>query len=155
MIFEEREEAFRWFRQYRPSTESERSFPLHPREVDRLRMGEWFLFRHIEHGEGEGEYYTSRPILGLFIDYSVWDMAMVVNMVEPPRAWWNSHQVITNKERGYGMHIVMMDPVVESFPLWTSNIKVIAKWNHRPSWKELKRELVAEPVRDKSSRYEI
>lgn len=87
------------------------------------------------------EQEISRPILAIFTNYKIWDQALVINFVQPQRAWMQSHEVITNPEINYSMKAAEIDDEVQAIQFWTDNIKVIAHWKQKPSIKELKQAL--------------
>lgn len=100
------------------------------------KMGDWVLIQYVKRGKE-----ISRPIFGVFVGCSIWDMALVVNIVESPRAWRWSTEILTNPELEIYMNLGGFDPEVESFELWTANIKVLGHWKNKPSIGELKESL--------------
>jgi hypothetical protein len=139
MIFESRYEAFRWFRKYSPyEGDVKDEIP------EGLKFGDFVLFRHID-GDGDGKTPTiSRPIFGIFVGFSVWDMALVFQFVEKERAWEFSHKVITNKELKIKLHVGALDREVEYIPLWNQSVKIIGQWKSKPTISQLKESLLKE-----------
>lgn len=139
MIFESRYEALRWFRKY-----SIYSGEVKDEMPEDVKFGDFLLFRHID-GDGDGNNPTiSRPILGVFVGFSVWDMALVFQFVESERAWEFSHKVITNKELKTKLPLAFRDKEVECIPLWNQSVKVIGKWRNKPTISQLKESLLKE-----------
>jgi hypothetical protein len=132
MIFQEKYEAKRWFRKYTPYEGKVKD------EIpDGIKFGDFVLFRHIN----GTDKLISRPILGVFVGFSVWDMSLVFQFVEKLRAWEYHHKVITNRELGISLHLASMDREVEYVPLWHDGIKVIQKWGNKPTISQLKQAL--------------
>ena len=138
MKFEKHHEALTWFRQYKPYDGEYEDW-----YAENVKFGDWILFQHIRNDEHEKTISISRPILGIFVGLTVWDMACVLNIMEAPRPWTIFHEVCTNPnpENKYYMHICSLDPETESFPIWTDWVHEIAHWNHKPNVKELKQVL--------------
>jgi hypothetical protein len=83
-------------------------------------VGDWILFNHVERRSGED--FISDPIFAMFVGFSVYDMAITINYVEPvPTAL-----------------ICEEDPEVKNIVLWSDNALVLGHWNHKPSFRELK-----------------
>jgi len=129
-IFDKRYKAVEEFRQYKPYDGGTISFWTEYNWKD-WKMGDWVLIQYIKGGEE-----ISRPIYGLFIDFSVWDMALVVNIVESKRAYTQNYGIGVEDSDGFAL--AWEDPEVESFELWTGNIRVLGHWKTKPSIKELK-----------------
>lgn len=104
-----------------------------------MKFGDWIIFQHITYKENVAT--ISRPILGIFVDYTIWDQALVVNFIESPRAWTAFNKVVTNKELNISMLIAVVDPEVESIPLWNENIKVLGFWKTKPTYQQLKKSI--------------
>ena len=134
MQFEKHHEALDWFRQYKPY-EGEYIRDWNGGKID---FGNWILFQHIKYDSSTKKRTISRPILGIFIEFTVWDMALVLNIIEHPRAWAHFHTVCTNPEHLHYMRISSVDPEVENFPIWDDCIHVVGQWNHKPNMKELR-----------------
>lgn len=142
MIFDNITLARNWFRQYKELDSGAEKPDV------RLEVGEWFLFQHVSDvmpgtcsTYNAKKVYVSRPILALFVGYSVWDMALVYHFVEPERAWTNSHKVITNPEFKYSAYISLFDPEVQSIPDWNEHLHILGSWKTKPKVKELKSSL--------------
>ena len=138
MKFEKHHEALKWFRQYKPYDGKYIDW-----QGGKVNFGDWILFQHIDYDDRTKTRSISRPILGLCVGFSCWDMALVLNIVEETRAWMNFHKVLTNPDPKHlhYMTISSLDPEVESFPIWDDCIHEIAHWSHRPNFKELKEAL--------------
>lgn len=138
MIFDSTYEAYKWFRRYEIYTDADFDFNtegywLQTQDKLNMKMGDWFLFRHVKDGS-----LISRPILGLFVGHTIWDQALVIEYVEQKRAWGWSHEVITNKELNYSMHINQLDQEVDHVQFWTDDIKVLGHWKSKPTRAELR-----------------
>lgn len=142
MRFVKQYEAIAWFRQYTPYEYS----PLHTGEYSGkgVEFGDWILFQHIRSKDtSPHSYEISRPILGICMGFSVWDMALTLNIVEQPRMWICHHEVLTNPDPKYMIYqkIAWLDPEVESFPIWSDDIHEIAHWKGKPTKTQLKEAL--------------
>ena len=144
MKFEKVWEAKEWFRQYRiiEDTGEVPWFCYHSPVADKLKMGDWFMFQYMKH-EKKGEVKVSRPILGMFIQYSIWDMATVVNLIEPAtRAFHGSLMIGKHDEENNGYPYILMDAEVECFDNWHNNFHVLGHWTHKPSKQEIKQAIL-------------
>lgn len=145
MIFKNKHEARKWFLKYKPLTENVISF-CYEYDSKNWGFGDWILFHHITNEQNydgdscstSNELVISRPILAVFTNFKIWDQALVINFIQPERAWMYSHQVITNPENNYSMHIMSLDDEVEAIQFWTDNIKVLGHWKQKPSIKDLR-----------------
>ena len=145
MKFNNIEEAREWFRN--SQTISKTDWEKVPFFWDDLqdhnwKFGDWILFQHlhsVSNAESSGK--ITRPILAIFTGFKIWDQALVINFVEAPRAWTCHHEIITNKEIGYSMHVVSLDDEVEAIQFWTDNINVMGHWESKPSLGQLKEAL--------------
>ena len=127
-------EARKWFRSYKEISEK---IPWFLEETDeKLKFGNWVLFQHIIFSNKKA--YISRPILGIFVGYSIWDQAIVFNIIEQRRAWEFFVKILSNKELNIYMYPMEFDPEVQSFETWTSNIKILEYWNSKPTKNQLK-----------------
>jgi hypothetical protein len=144
MIFENIYEARNWFLKYSPISEEEDDkipFFWHNLSDHKWEFGDWILIQHIIEKEHGKDREISRPILAIFTNFKIWDQALVINFVQPQRAWMLSHEVITNKELRYSMYISSLDDEVESIQFWTDNINVLGHWKNKPSIGEIKKAL--------------
>lgn len=143
MIFDNLQKAKEWFRQYKPlpdnfdwancyyhDLQTENAF------LPRLEFGDWILFKHID-GHKKS---ISRPILALFIKWSMWDMALVINFIESERAWmWKSyHEVYYSNKKDYSGSPFTFDSEVETIQFWTDDIQVLGHWKQKPTISQLK-----------------
>ena len=127
MIFKETHEAYDWFRNYKPFNDKIEMY--HGKDV---KFGDWILFQHIK------SKTISRPILGICTGFNVWDMALVMSIVEPIRSWMYTHDIITNPKNNYKMKMAFLDAEVQNFPIWTENIHKLGHWKQKPTFNQLK-----------------
>lgn len=141
MIFKTLREARDWFLKYKPLTEEVISFCYKHDHTD-WEFGDWILFQHITHNEEQtGDFdkqLISRPILAIFTNFKIWDQALVINYVQPQRAWMRSHEVYNSPESKYTSYICELDDEVEAIQFWTDDIKVLGHWKHKPTIAQLK-----------------
>ena len=132
MVFEKLYVARNWFLNY---TEFEKPVINFWYDYDShgWKFGDYVLFQHIKDGKS-----ISRPILGIFTSFTVWDQALVMNFIQNKRAWTFSHELITNPEHGYKMAIGFLDDEIECIQFWTDNINVLGYWKRKPTLTELK-----------------
>ena len=78
--------------------------------------------------------------MGLFIEYDVWDMALVLTIIEPVRAWEYYTKIgdPSNPDSKYWLTMGYRGREVEAFPIWDENIKMLASWKSKPTWKQLR-----------------
>lgn len=134
--FKNRHEAIQEFRSYRPTDEKVVSFWTKYNWQD-WEMGDWVMIQYVKYRDGQN--LISRPIYGMFVGVSVWDQALVIHLIEKPRAWMCHAEILTNPELGIYMNLATLDPETEPFELWTSNIKVLGHWKRKPTIGELKK----------------
>jgi hypothetical protein len=129
-LFKDVHEAREWFRKYRPLKEGEFDYDTEGYHCfNDVEMGDWLLFNHIR------EYKTiSRPILGLVAGHNIWDQALVLEIVEPRRAF--HHNSTINED--YETPISLVDQDVQYFIFWDDDIRVIGHWKFKPKVKELR-----------------
>lgn len=139
-IFNNRYEAVRDFRNYQPLpdnfNEPTINNMIYSSKIavrDSFKFGDYVLFRHIKNDK-----VISRPIYGIFTKWTVWDMALVFNIVEKERAYLWNYSFISNPDINYEMCLGLCDPEVESFALWGEDIWVLGSWSQKPSISELK-----------------
>ena len=126
-------EAINHFRYYKPyEKDSTKSFWV---EYDwsNWKMGDWVLIQYIKNGKE-----ISKPIYGMFIEANIWDQALVIHIIEKPRAWKWHTDILTNPELNITMRMGELDPEVEAFELWTGNIHVLGHWKTKPTIGQLK-----------------
>ncbi len=134
--FNSRYEAIKEFRNYQPMNEEVVDFWTKYDWKD-WKMGDWVLFQYIKCRENK----ISRPIYGMFVDFTIWDQALVVHIIEKQRAIrWHTN-ILTNPELDITMRLGELDPEVEAFELWTGNIKVLGHWKTKPTISQLKEAL--------------
>ncbi len=85
------------------------------------KFGDWILIQHVENSD-EGEIQISTPIYALFVGFSIWDQALVINYVEEIQC----------------MKIDEVDPQVKQIALWSDNAIVLGHWKQKPTVPELK-----------------
>lgn len=133
MIYEKICEAKKAFRKYGPYLETDRvEWFSYSAKAHEIKMGDFILFQHIT------DKTISRPILALFVGYSMWDMALVMNYVEVPRAYYYSDKYKIDDHFGDGEYIGHLDPEIETIQFWTDNIKILGHYKSKPTFKELK-----------------
>lgn len=137
MVFKNLYEAKKWFRNYvqleNPGLISD--FWTNYNHKD-WKFGDYILFQHIHDGK-----LISRPIYAIFIDFTIWDQAPVLSLVENKRAWTFSHEVVTNAEYDIKMHICCLDSEIENIVFWDDNIYILGHWKNRPTINELRTSL--------------
>ena len=99
-------------------------------DFNEWKFGDYILFQHIKSYNGES--YISRPIYGIFVEFSYWDLALVINYIEPKRAWTKFNYV--NKD----ILVCEVDSKVESIIIWDDSFHLLNKWRYKPSLKEMK-----------------
>lgn len=130
-------EAQEHFHQFTPYTgEIEKNHDTH------LEFGDWILLRRILYDYDTKTYSISRPILGLFVGYSVIDMALAINYVEKPRAWM-SHCMI-GVQYGIMYRDLMLN--VTEYETWHNSWALIARWDRKPTISELKSALINKQI---------
>lgn len=136
--FESVEKAREWARQYRPIDVNPEWY-IYIKDKQLLAFGDWILFQHIKYerkSDTEHQAFASRPLFGLFTNWTLWDMALVLNFVEKPRAYM--HHCTTEKDEKWVMPIYTNDDDVQTFQQWTENIHMLGIWKNKPSITELK-----------------
>lgn len=87
------------------------------------KFGDWILIQHVKPAkESDTKYQISEPIFALFVGFTVWDQALVINYIRP----LNDAQVFDH------------DPEVEHIPLWHENCIVLDHWHEKPTISELR-----------------
>jgi len=130
-------EAEAHFYPYLPLSETDKAKEISywDKYLEKPTMGEWLLFKHVMRDENSES--ISRPILGLVVGHTFWDMALVLEYVTEWRAWeCNSKVLNTNVDSYYP--IVDNDKTVKHIQFWTDNIIVIGHWEYKPKFKELR-----------------
>ena len=142
MTFKNIWEAREWFLDYQPFDDKDIPFFTYDYNYKDWQFGDYFLFRHIN--MNHKVITRSRPILGLFLDFTYWDMAMVVNYVEKRRAWTYHHnyQTTGTDEKVYDWKIASADYETNQQSLWHDNIQIIGYWKRKPNIGELKSALL-------------
>jgi hypothetical protein len=133
--YNNRFEAINEFRKYKPTDEKIIDFWTEYDWED-WDMGDWVLIQYHKNCEE-----LSRPIYGIFAGISVWDQALVIHLIEKPRAWKSNVEILTNPDLNIYMNLGGFDPEVEPFELWTGNIKVLGHWKVKPTIGQLKHSL--------------
>jgi hypothetical protein len=94
------------------------------------KMGDWILLQRIE--KDKMQY----PMLALYIETQLWDMAIVPHFVRKKRTFEVNTCFIN--ENGYSVDLYEVEPSVEKHVLWSeSDIYIIGHWKHEPKYKEL------------------
>lgn len=145
MIFNNLNEVKDFYRQYRDLEDGEYDYHkngFYHSEIDDylenyLEFGQYILFKHIKDGNK-----ISRPILGIFLGYNIWDQALVIEFVEKRKNYMDIHDVITNKDKNYTMIASSLDIQTEQIQFWTDDIILMGFWNYKPNWKEMKSSLI-------------
>jgi hypothetical protein len=135
MIFNKIHEARDWFLNYKKIENNKSLFFWTEYDFKDWKFGDYILFQHIK-----DDNLVSRPIFAIFISFTVWDQALVINYIQPKRAWMYWHEVITNPDPKsyYSMPIGHMDDEIENIQFWTDNIHVMNHWKSRPSITQLR-----------------
>lgn len=111
--------------------------------MSKLQTGTWILFRHLRYGycSEPDKHKISRPILGMFINWTYWDQAVVMEYYQPIRAWAYHCEVVTNPELDYTMEYSELGSEIEHIQFWTDNIEVLGYWKTKPNYSKLKKAL--------------
>lgn len=133
MKFNSLHEAFSHYRRYEPWLLP--APDLMGDSQHRPEFGDWLLMRHYR----GGDKMMSSPILGIFCGWSVCDQALVLNLVESPRAWMWKAQVLTNPSLGIYLSVCAAQDVhVSDFVFWHDDAIILGHWRHRPSFREIR-----------------
>lgn len=137
MEFQTIQEAEKIFNPYLPliKTDSKKEISYWDEYDPKPKMGEWLLFKHIK--IENDTLVVSRPILGLVVGHTIWDMALVLEYVTEWRAWEHWCQIYNPKATEY-YSISCENKKVKHIQFWTDNIIVIGHWQHKPSFRELR-----------------
>ncbi len=142
MTFNKMHEAYDWFRDYKP-LDYDLVLNIDSNAGKNVNFGDWVLFQHIKQNGYDNElkkynYKISRPIYGICAGFNVWDQALVINILESPRAWQYTHSLVTNPTNNYTMKIAFVDAEVQNFPIWDDYIYELGHWRQKPLIGELK-----------------
>ena len=109
---------------YKPATkEHYKPYFTYDYPHERWKVGDWILIQHVKPSvEFAPTHIISDPFLALFVGFSVWDQALVINYVRPV----------------HPMKVFDDDPEVEHIPLWSENALVLGHWHTQPTISELK-----------------
>lgn len=108
-----------------PATELEiKPYFTYDYDHSKWKFGDKILIQHVTYEEdiNPKQYKISHPIYALFVGFSIWDQALVINYVR---------QV-------HRAEIDELDPKVEQIALWSDNVLVLGHWNYTPSLSEFK-----------------
>jgi len=103
--FNNRYEAIKEFRNYQPINEEVVDFWT-KYNWGKWKMGDWVLIQYINCREKQ----ISRPIYGMFVDFTIWDQALVVHIIEKQRAMRWHTDILTNPELDITMRLGELDP---------------------------------------------
>ncbi len=142
MVFANVQKAREWFLDYKPLTEV---VPMMYKDNIDFKpiIGDWFLFRHIKPIDSwSGPEVISRPILAIFIDWDVWDQALVIRYQQGRRAWESSQQYETEHDgKKYQWKMFHQTLEVEDIQFWTDDIQILGHWKRKPTITLLKNAL--------------
>jgi hypothetical protein len=143
MIFDDIHNARSWFLDYVDFDKSlVESFYSNTSLGKGWKFGDYILLQHIQN------YKISRPIYGIFTSFTIWDQALVLQMVENKRAWMYSNK-IKSENIDSSFYICTLDDEITQFEFWTGDIYLLGHWTRKPSVSEL-RESLKKQVRDTS-----
>lgn len=152
MIFDNIHDAKKWFLNYVEFDNSMVNSFYQSEDLGKdWKFGDYILLQHIQDNK------ISRPIYGIFTSFTIWDQALVLQMVENKRAWMYSNEVrlkipeATHKGKmpNTNVNICAMDDEITQFEFWTGDINLLGHWKSKPSISELK-DALKKQVRDTS-----
>lgn len=132
-----------WARQYKPIDVNPEWY-IYIKDKQLLEFGDWILFQHIMYerkSDKEHQAFASRPLFGLFVTWTVWDQALVLNFIEKNRAYMLHCAVnkeITHPEYADIFPFGCEDPTIETFQQWTENVHMLGVWKQKPSISDLR-----------------
>lgn len=137
LVFKSTQQAKRHFRQYRELKDEEDNPHLYMYDVS-LKFGDYILFHHLDYNQKP--CLISKPILAIYVESTIWDMAEVLNFMEIPRRYDYEYQLETTGHDGkkYYWYAFEAHREVELLPMWFDNIKLLARWGKKPTFSELK-----------------
>lgn len=137
LVFQTTHQAKRYFRQYRELKDEEDNPHLYMYDI-KLNFGDYILFRHLDYNQKPA--LISKPILAIYIESTLWDMAEVLNFVEIPRSYDYKYQLESTGRNGekYYWYTFEAHREVELLPMWFDNIKLLARWDKKPSFSEIR-----------------
>jgi hypothetical protein len=148
MIFKNKVEAKIHFLNYQAIIQEVPGDTLYPGPLaptfnmlyDGLKFGDRILFRHIKpEGGNRRRSVISRPIIAIFLGISAWDMATVINFVQPRRAWITNCKIGDNEENATPERLD--DYEAEQIQFWTDNVILLGHWKTKPTFGELRKAL--------------
>lgn len=146
MIFENKYDGIKWFLNYREVDDHVISFWTEYEHKD-WKFGDYILIQHIIDGQK-----ISRPMYGIFTNFTVWDQALVLQFVQPKRAWTHHHSYYYKyNDQKFENSYYLDDDEVTAIQFWTDNIFVLGHWKSKPNRAQL-REALSKEIRPK---YEI
>ena len=133
MIFDNITDARNHFRKYKIFFEDVEEYS------GSFKFGDWYLIQHIKRINEDN--FISCPILGIAVGYDVYDMTLVLKLIEQPRAWMLNNKIITIPEYNFSTHIYF-ETEIQEFIIWDDNILELGCWKNKPTFKELKEALL-------------
>ena len=137
MVFENIENAKDWFRQYKPFNKNT-EYNSYYKNFNTYNLkdcqGQWILFQHIKSIYNSKDFEISRPILALFLGHTIWDQALVIEFVEPRKAYQQRHKYKNNTGE---YDLFYLDIQTEQIQFWTDDINVMGIFNSKPNYKEI------------------
>jgi len=127
MKFKNKQECISHFRKY---TSYEGELPNYWLNPEKPNMGQLMLFSIIK------DKTISTPILGLVVGHTVWDQALVLEYIEPYRAYHSNSRILNAKGELYH-RLMEHDQEVQFVQSWTDDIKVYKIWDNRPKVKDM------------------
>ena len=126
LVFQNTRQAKEHFREYRELKDEEDNPHLYMYDV-KLEFGDYILFNHLDYNQKP--CLISKPILAIYIESTIWDMAEVLNFVEIPRRHDWKYQLETTARDGkkYYWYAFEAHREVELLPMWFDNIKLLAR----------------------------
>lgn len=89
---------------------------------------------------------------GIFTNFTVWDQPLVLQFVQPKRAWTHHHSYYYKyNDQKFENSYYLDDDEVTAIQFWTDNIFVLGHWKSKPNRAQL-REALSKEIRPK---YEI
>lgn len=139
MVFDNIHKAREWFLDYVDYDESLVESFYNSTDLGKdWKFGDYILLQHIQ-GESPGNSKISRPIYGIFTSFTIWDQALVLQMVENKRAWMYSNKVRLQGEYSHiSVDICTMDDSISQFEFWTGDIYLLGHWKYKPSVSQIK-----------------
>lgn len=141
LVFKNVHQAKSHFREYRELKDNEDNPHLYMYDV-KLKFGDYILFNHLDYNKKP--CLISKPILAIYIESTLWDMAEVLNFIEIPRRHDYDYQIehLGRDGNKYYSYSFELNREIELLPMWFDNIKLIAKWDKKPTFSEIKSAII-------------